>query len=193
MPATVLQFKPRENDEVSDSGQYLGTMPTVADVDAIRASGEAVLNQILAQRPEMTHVIVGKLRFDVSEPVTDYHNHRTVKTIVLAFSANSRDNFKEMRKAAGNAPETQFLVDAPKSAENREKYSMGAGYYLATESHSGWEVRKWEINWKRNELCEILSEPDALRAPVKTSQTSEPLSAGKKAWATRQARKAAAK
>src|SRR3546814_13409717 len=50
-----------------------------------------------------------------------------------------------MRKAAALHPETAHLTDADEKAEHREKYSMGAGYYLKNgwRDSSGWCVKKY--------------------------------------------------
>lgn len=89
-------------------------------------------------------VIIAELERDVSDSMTDYFNAKTVRTVILGFSTHSRDLFPELRKAAANFAETAHLVDAPASAEHRQKYSMGAGYFLkATGRYSdGWKISK---------------------------------------------------
>ena len=50
--------------------------------------------------------------------------------------------------------ETAHLVDAPKEAEHRHKYSMGAGYFLGADRYdSGWKIRKVPIG--RSECDEL--------------------------------------
>lgn len=87
-------------------------------------------------------IIIGEFKEDESDSMTDYYGHQTVKTVYLAFSTHKKDLFPELRKAALNCPETKFLYDSPANFEHREKYSMGAGYYLGERRNSGWEVRK---------------------------------------------------
>lgn len=89
-------------------------------------------------------VIVAELEHDDSDPMTDYFNTKTSRTVLLAFSSHGRDLFPEMRKAARNFEETAHLADAPADAEHREKWSMGAGYYLKASGRysDGWKVRK---------------------------------------------------
>lgn len=89
-------------------------------------------------------VIVAELHEDASDSMSDYHNHRTVKTVILAWSTHTRDLFPELRKAALNCSETADLADADDKAEHREKYSMGAGFYLKKgwRDSSGWCVKK---------------------------------------------------
>lgn len=92
-------------------------------------------------------VIVAELVEDQSDSMTDYFGSTTRRTVILAFSKHTRDIFSEMRKAAANFAETAHLVDAPESAEHREKYSMGGGYYLKTSGRhsSGWRVSKHRL------------------------------------------------
>lgn len=89
-------------------------------------------------------VIIANLCRDTSDLNSDYHGHTTTRTLILGFSFHTRDLFPELRKAALNHPETAALADAPESAEHREKYSMGAGYYLKAgwRDSDGWEIRK---------------------------------------------------
>jgi len=79
-----------------------------------------------------------------SDSMTDYYGHSQTRAVVLAFSRHKRDIFSEMRKAARLFPETAHLSDAGPEVENREKYSMGAGYYLKKGwiHHTGWHVEK---------------------------------------------------
>lgn len=90
-------------------------------------------------------VILAGLVEDQSDAMSDYSDSRTTRTVILAFSRHTRDLFPEMRKAARNFAETADLADAPPDAEHREKWSMGAGYYLKLGGRhsSGWKV------WKR--------------------------------------------
>lgn len=93
-------------------------------------------------------VIVAELEEDAGDTMTDYFATRTTRTIILGFSKHNRDIFSELRKAALNHPDTASLHDAPESAEHREKYSMGAGYYLKTSGRysTGWAVRKRRLS-----------------------------------------------
>lgn len=89
-------------------------------------------------------VIVAELVSDRSESQTDYWGSVTTRTVILGFSTHTRDLFPELRKAALNLPETADLFDAPEAAEHREKYSMGAGYYLKQggRDSDGWKIHK---------------------------------------------------
>ena len=77
--------------------------------------------------------------------MTDYFAYRTVRTVILGFSSHTRDLFPEMRKCAANFPETAYLAEANEEYERREKYSMGAGYYLGQSKYYGWIIKKTPI------------------------------------------------
>lgn len=178
-----------------DRERKLSREDAAAKLLELRAKGETVLNKLLETRPNAKAVIVAELHEDASEYETDYHASRKVKMLVLALSDHTRDVFSEMRKAAANAPETAYLVNAPKKFEHREKYSMGRGYYLMDSEtpHSGWCVRKWELSYRRNEVCEVLGDEDSLRISKRERldhlKVSSSGSAAAKAWATRRRRK----
>ena len=89
-------------------------------------------------------VIVADLVENQSDSMNDYFDSTTTRSVILGFSRHTRDLFPEMRKAARNFAETADLADAPPDAENREKWSMGSGYYLKMGGRhsSGWRVSK---------------------------------------------------
>lgn len=87
-------------------------------------------------------VIIGVLRVNDSDPMTDYFGSHTEKTVYLAFSAHKKNLFPEMRKAAANCADTKFLQESPADCENKENYTGGGGYYLGEHRHSGWQVSK---------------------------------------------------
>lgn len=138
----------------SDTAELLARADEAAAVRreaAQRAQAEAQVGRTAAEgelaryRPAWaTHAIIAELHEDASDSASDYHNHRTVRTVVLAWSKHGRDLFPEFRKAAACYPETAHLADAPEGAEHREKYSMGAGFYLKNgwRDSSGWCVKK---------------------------------------------------
>ncbi len=88
--------------------------------------------------------IVATLEHDDCDSMTDYFNVTSSRRVIIGWSKHTRDLFPEMRKAAAAYPTTAYLADAPESAEHREKYSMGGGYYLKAGSRycSGWKVSK---------------------------------------------------
>lgn len=208
----------------------------VAKADAIKAAHEANQARLAVEREAIEErgkllfdkyipatakaLIVAERHKDESDSQSDYFAHTTTDTIILAWSAHTKDLFAEMRKAAAKIPETAHLgpgkghfephvmigadiqsngcaywkgsashwhheLDAPdgnpvvfrtraeaetyirdkgepgsvsfdgvivpfywgiteREIEHRQKYSMGAGYYLkdGTTNCSGWAVRK---------------------------------------------------
>lgn len=122
-----------------------------AAADARRAADEArkLFEADAADKipPGAKAVIYAELERNDSDLNTDYFGSVTERTLILGFSTHTRDLFPELRKAARNHPETAFLADAPDSAEHREKYSMGHGFYLSTGGrYSGWQVRKRSLH-----------------------------------------------
>lgn len=93
--------------------------------------------------------------YEVSECdyMTDYFSTRTTRTVFLGWSKTTKDMFAEMRKAAALLPETAHLAENNKAYEHREKYSMGAGYYLKASGRysDGWKVRKVDPSWYLND------------------------------------------
>lgn len=112
----------------------------------------AIGRNLVAQRPSWAvAAIVAELEVDKSDAMTDYFATSTERTVFLAWSSTKRDNFAEMRKAAALFTPTKHLTTPPVKEsgrhpedEHREKWSMGAGYYLKAGSRysSGWKVRK---------------------------------------------------
>ena len=112
-----------------------------AEAERVSAWRDTIRDKIPANAKA---VIVAQLMQDQSDSMTDYFASRPTKAIILAFSTHTRDLFPEMRKAAKNHTSTAHLADAPASAENRQKYSMGGGYFLKEGGrHStGWKISK---------------------------------------------------
>lgn len=102
-------------------------------------------------------VIVAELERDDSDSMTDYFAVSKTRSVVLAFSRHTRDNFQEMRKAARNFEETAPLADSGSDAEHREKYSMGRGYYLKAGRGygSGWAIRKLSFYGAESPITKI--------------------------------------
>ena len=87
-------------------------------------------------------VIVARLKQDESDMQTDYFASSTQRTVILGFSTHKRDIFSEMRKHAEHFEETAYLSEFNQDYEHREKYSMGAGYYLGESKYHGWIIEK---------------------------------------------------
>lgn len=129
----------------ADAAQQASRVAALRDAEEGERQRAAAREEVARYRPSWaTHAIVAELDEDKSDTMTDYHGHITVKTVVLGWSRHGRDLFPELRKAAATYPETAHLATADEKAEHREKYSMGAGYYLKAgwRDSSGWGVRK---------------------------------------------------
>jgi hypothetical protein len=102
-------------------------------------------------------VIVAERREDESDPMTDYYGYRTLRTVILGFSAHTRDLFPELRNYAADFPETVHLSEENRSYERREKYTGGEGYYLGENRYGGWIVRKTKYYKDRKSMIEAFS------------------------------------
>lgn len=96
-------------------------------------------------------LIVAELATDECDSMTDYFHASHSKLTILGWSKHKRDIFSEMRKHAHKIPETEHLSTKPETEkschpkdEHREKYSMGAGYYLKAAGpwSNGWRISK---------------------------------------------------
>ena len=125
---------------------------------------EAIGRQLFRKHiPETAKaLIIAELEVDDCDIQTDYFNTKRENLVILGWSKHTRDFFSEMRKHADKIPETAHLKTPPNinnngehkteqnkswwypADEHREKYSMGAGYYLkATGRYStGWRISK---------------------------------------------------
>lgn len=90
-------------------------------------------------------IIVARLKQDESDSQTDYFASSTISNVILGFSRHTRDIFSEMRKHASNFEGTAYLAEYNENYEHREKYSMGAGYYLGESKYRGWIIEKEPI------------------------------------------------
>lgn len=124
------------------------------------AKGRELFKKYIPQTA--TALIVAELETDDCDLQTDYFSTKREKLVILGWSKYTRDLFPEMRKYADRIPETAHLNAPPDvnrngekkteynkswwhpADEHREKYSMGAGYYLkATGRYStGWRISK---------------------------------------------------
>lgn len=100
-------------------------------------------------------VIVARLKQDESDSQTDYYASSTQRTVILGFSTHKRDIFSEMRKHAANFEETAYLAEFNEDYEHREKYSMGAGYYLGESKYRGWIIEKCPVYKRENTIEEF--------------------------------------
>lgn len=122
-------------------------------------------------------VLVARSMVDKSDTMTDYFDAAPTRRVLLAWSKHCRDNFAEMRKAAALFPNTAHLATAGKEAEHREKWSMGAGYYLKASGwySDGWEVRKEDFagpeGWVSGET-DIIAAQQTKPSPAKAEHVA---------------------
>ena len=112
-------------------------------IEAVKVIGRQWLKDNLPTDAQA--LIIARLKQDESDSQTDYFASSTARTVILGFSKHKRDIFSEMRKCASNFEETAYLAEYNKKYENREKYSMGAGYYLGESKYRGWIIEKESI------------------------------------------------
>ena len=116
-------------------------------------------------------LIIACCDIDDSDLMTDYFSHKTTETVILGYSKHTRDIFSEMRKHADKIEETKHFANVPDidsngdkkteqnkswwhpKDEHRDKYSMGAGYYLKNSwiNSTGWRIQKqskWRDGWE---------------------------------------------
>lgn len=118
-------------------------------------------------------VIVAKLKQDESDSQTDYFASSTQRTVILGFSKHKRDIFSEMRKHASNFEETAYLAELNEDYEHREKYSMGAGYYLGESKYRGWIIEKVPV-YKRESTIEEFAYTAGNEENIHISKTDTP-------------------
>lgn len=108
------------------------------------AKSDEMKSKLLATMPvNATALIVAEEEIDACDIMTDYFSVKTNKRVAIGWRTGPREDFKQLRRAAGTYEPTKHLQDAPATAEHRDNYSMGGGNYLkATSRYStGWTVR----------------------------------------------------
>ncbi len=109
---------------------------------------------------------------DNSDSMTDYYDSRAVRTVAIGFRMSSREDFRALRAAAAQFPETAHMADedtlkawqqehngrAWGELEHRDNYSVGAGNYLSdhggAHSGTGWVVRSRAIGYSYEHLTQ---------------------------------------
>jgi SAM-dependent methyltransferase len=130
---------------------------------------------ILDKRPaDAAALIVAELAEDRSDPMTDYFGHVTVRRVAIGWRTGQREDFRQLRRAAGAWPDTAHLgPDAPADVEHRENYSKGAGNYLKAgfRDSDGWSVRSRSIPSSLEGHLEVLEDciPEPGPAPAGTA------------------------
>lgn len=122
-------------------------------IEEIKAVGSKRFAEILPENAQA--VIVARLKQNESDSQTDYFASSTQRTVILGFSTHKRDIFSEMRKHASNFEQTAYLAEYNADYEHREKYSMGAGYYLGESNYHGWIIEKVSIYTREGMIKEF--------------------------------------
>ena len=140
--------------------------------EEVRAIGRKRFAEIMPEDAQA--VIVARLKQDESDSQTDYFASSTTRTVILGFSTHKRDIFSEMRKHASNFEETAYLAEYNADYEHREKYSMGAGYYLGESKYHGWIIEKVAVYNREKaveEFAYIAGDENNIRIGKSNSQT----------------------
>ena len=171
-----------DKKEASDNAQN----EKDAEDTRLAAIGEKLWAELIGNAPA---VIVAEYYKDEIDSMTDYFGGATKQTVILATSKHTRDLFPEMRNAAALIPETEhFKTDPQKDSEQRQKYSMGSGFFLGKSYSSGWRVRKNKFYGtptkpdyidlaKRNDHLNTATKPakfEAKKETLKPATTEQP-------------------
>ncbi len=154
--------------ERAKAAQAASRAAAQAEQERAAASAEQAKSDLQRYAPAWAQAaIVAELKQDDCDSMTDYFGSKTIRRVVIGWSKHKRDLFPELRKAAATFPETADLVDAPASAEHREKYSMGGGFYLKNgwRHRDGWQVSKSRIDWLGGSDLEFTDNAKGTAAP----------------------------
>lgn len=115
-----------------------------AKVAAEQAERDKVQNAVMAKMPRGAQaVIVAEYHEDASDIMTDYFASHTRRTVAIGWRFSKREDFRALRSAAAQYPETASL--AADMTEHRDNHSMGAGNYLSDHgwagSGTGWLIK----------------------------------------------------
>lgn len=125
-----------------------------------RDAQAALLAQVTAKAPRGAKALIfAEYHEDTSDVQSDYFSSRVTRTVAIGFRTSSREDFRALRAAAGQFPETAHLASeealaawlgsSPATLEYRDNYSGGGGNYLSDHGSSsygtGWVVRSREF------------------------------------------------
>ncbi len=136
----VIEAKQREakEQEREQSARFLQQQVEVGKIE----EGKAAVNI-----PDWAKtVIVADLYQDESDSQADYFNTTIVKTVILSYSASTRNNMQELKKAALNFEETKDFVNQ-EDTEHTGGHSYLPNYYLGSSRWYGWKVNKAKYNF----------------------------------------------
>jgi hypothetical protein len=162
IPAEVVeQYRQQHATQSAEFDKRANELKT--EDDRLEALGRELWPSLIGDCPA---VIVAEKHYSDCDGMTDYYASHITERVILCSSSHKRDLFPELRKAAALIPETLHFTTPPDEDSNgekrteenkkwwnpkdehREKYSMGAGYYLSDGGvYSGWHVEK-DTFWK---------------------------------------------
>ena len=145
-----------------EAGRVAAQEARNAEYQAAQDAQKAILEQVTAKAPTGAKALIfAEYHVDDSDPMTDYFNSRTTRTVAIGFRTGSREDFRQLRAAAAQFPETAHMASEEalrtwgtengrlayqtEDLEHRDNYSMGGGNYLSDHgssgSGSGWVIR----------------------------------------------------
>lgn len=98
--------------------------------------------------------IVAELKKDESDSMSDYFHASTSKTLLLAWSASDRLNFKEMREAC---------LQAPKEIENLSELKEDRYHRILGNYYHGWTIKKYRIGGFNGYNDSFVADPENVR------------------------------
>jgi hypothetical protein len=197
-PVTDDRRTPEEDAE----GKARAAARAAAD-QAERDAQQAILDKVMAKAPRGARaLIVAEYHVDASDPHADYFSSRTVRSVAIGFRLSPREDFRALRAAAGQFPETAHLASeealsvwadangahvSSRGLEHRDNYSLGAGNYLSdhgtASSGTGWVVRSRAIPCQYVHLTEDAigdqPSPPGMPGPGDGAVTVSPSSLGR--------------
>lgn len=149
---------------------------SAARYDAHREAVDAAQAAIMAKRPpNAAALIVAQLDEDDSDTMTDYHAHTVARSVAIGWRTGSREDFRQLRKAAAGFEPTAHLgpgcdvytvraYTAPDEGPNvyRESRQLMA-YDVGQDSHG---AARWTTEQDaRDAVARLIAEAEAIPAP----------------------------
>lgn len=133
-PEQVAELKARADER--KAAEDKAEAEARAEYNRIKEIGEKRLREVMPENVQ--GVIVAKLNeTEYTDPSYECSTTRSVRTVILGFSATPRNGFGELRKAAANLPETAHLSEYNRKYEHRYP-----GFSLGESTSYGWSVSK---------------------------------------------------
>lgn len=122
--------------EEQATAQAIAAAKEKAEHDRIAEIGAQRLRRIMPEGVQ--GVIIAELNeTEYTDPSYECSTTRSVRTVILGFSATSRNGFGELRKAAANFPQTAHLSEY--DPKNEHRYPV---FTLGKSPKYGWSVCK---------------------------------------------------